>query len=146
MQGEGSKGKIRQAKTRKDKQDKARHGKTRKKMKGNQENPRHGNTREHKARKGKTRQGKTRKDKTRKVNIRHERKGKARHSSLTTKMNQKIQEYHNNHKMKTKFHSFINIKYFFNYSFYNFFQWKVKARQDKSSKKRKGKSWKGKLR
>jgi len=52
MQGEESKGKIRQAKTRKDKKDKARHGKIRKKMKGNQENPRHGNTREHKARKG----------------------------------------------------------------------------------------------
>jgi hypothetical protein len=32
-----------------------------------------------------------------------ERKGKDKNCSLTTKNNQKIQEYHNNHKMKLNF-------------------------------------------
>jgi hypothetical protein len=73
--------------------DKTRKGKERK-----------GNARKVKERKGKARQGKARKGK--------ESQGKARHSSLTTKMNHKIQEYHNNHKMKPKFQSIINMKYF----------------------------------
>jgi hypothetical protein len=47
-----------------------------------------------------------------------ERKGKDKYSSLITKNNHNIQEYHNNHNVKPKFQSFINFKYMFNYSFY----------------------------
>jgi hypothetical protein len=69
------------------------------------------------------RQGKEMKDKEilAKPSQGNERKHKARHSSLTTKMNHKIQEYHNNHKMKPKFQSIINMKYLFNYFFYTLF-------------------------
>jgi hypothetical protein len=76
--------------------------------KGKERLGRKGKERHDKARKGNKRQGKASK----------ERQGKARHSSLATKMNHKVQEYHNNHQMKTKLQSFINMKYLFNYSFY----------------------------
>lgn len=50
--------------------------------------------------------------------------------------------------MNLIFPSFINIKYLFNYSFYTFFQWKVKSRKGnvRKGKERKGMAWKVKER
>jgi hypothetical protein len=59
--------------------------------------------------KGKEWNGMERKGKAMLGNQGKERKWKDKHSSLTRKRNHKIQEYHNNHKMKTNFQSFINL-------------------------------------
>jgi hypothetical protein len=87
-----------------------------------QVNARKGKEKHGKTRQGKEKKGNTSQDKTREGNSIQ---GKARHSSPTKKMNHKIQEYHNNHEMKQKFQSIINLKYLFKYSFYTLiiFQW-----------------------
>jgi hypothetical protein len=78
----------------------------------------HGMERQGKERQGKEMQGKESKGKARLGKKGKERQGKAKHNSLTSKKNHKIQGHHNNHKMKTKFQSFINLKYLLKFSFY----------------------------